>query len=261
MLSRYGAVYEGLTHTGRVRSGNEDDLLCAGRYLPAAHGEAFFGGRVTAGRRDALFGVFDGMGGEAFGEEAAFLAAKTAAGADPGTEDMAAGLLRTVHAMNRAVCDRARMEGVAAMGTTAVMIGLTCTEAVICSIGDSRAYLFRDGVLRMLSEDHVAKRPGQAKGPLTQCLGMDEETGILMPCIRAEPLQAGDLYLLCSDGLTDMLGDDEIREILKERGRDAARALLRSALAAGGRDNITVITLMITARGRRDALRAFLGKR
>ena len=149
MLSRYIALYEGLTHLGRARSGNEDELMCAGAYLPAKHGEASFRGQVTAGERGALFGAFDGMGGEAFGEEAAFLAAKAAAAADPGAEDMAAGLLRSVHEMNRAVCDWARKEGVAAMGTTAVMIGLTGTEAVICNIGDSRAYLFRDGVGNM----------------------------------------------------------------------------------------------------------------
>ena len=246
MLSRYIALYEGLTHLGRARSGNEDELMCAGAYLPARHGEASFSGQVTAGERGALFGAFDGMGGEAFGEEAAFLAAKAAAAADPGAEDLAAGLLRSVHEMNRAVCDWARKEGVAAMGTTAVMIGLTGTEAVICNIGDSRAYLFRDGVLRMLSEDHVMQRPGQKKGPLTRWLGTG--TDILMPCIRIEPLRAGDVYLMCSDGLTDMVGEDEIGWILREHGRDAAGPLMNAALAAGGRDNVTVIVLGITAR-------------
>ncbi|MBQ7184977.1 MAG: serine/threonine-protein phosphatase [Clostridia bacterium] len=248
MYSRYIAVYEGLTHLGRTRSGNEDELLCAGAYLPARHGEASFRGQVTAGERGALFGVFDGMGGEAFGEEAAFLAASSAAAAPPGAEDMAAGLLRSVHEMDRAVCDWARKEGVAAMGTTAVMIGLTGAEAVICNIGDSRAYLFRDGTLKMLSEDHVVKRPGQKKGPLTRWLGTGTETDILMPCVRIEPLRAGDVYLMCTDGLTDMVGDDEILWILREHGRGAAGPLLNAALAAGGRDNVTVIVIGITAR-------------
>ena len=260
MASRYSAEYVCLTHTGRVRSNNEDNFVCAGGFLPSVHGEDSRKGTVTIGKCPVLFGMFDGMGGEAFGEEAAFLAAKTAAGFDLG-EDMAAGLVRLTDSMNRAVCDWARQEGVAATGSTAVMIAFSAAEAAVCNVGDSRAYLFRDGSLRMLSEDHVVRAPGQGKGLLSRCLGMDPDTESPVPAICREPLRAGDLYLLCSDGLTDMLGDGEIQRLLREHRRGPAQALLNAALAAGGCDNVTVLTLAVTARPLRDALRDLIRRK
>ena len=260
MLSSYTVEFECLTHTGHVRNNNEDDFLCAGDLLPAVHGEASRRGTVTAGERAALFGVFDGMGGEAYGEEAAYLAAKTAAGSRIG-EDPAAGLTRIADSMNRAVCDWAQQEGIAATGSTAVMIAFSPAEAVVCNVGDSRAYLFRDGTLRMLSEDHVIRAPGQPKGLLSRCLGMDPDTERPVPSVRREPLRAGDLYLLCSDGLTDMLSDGDIERLLREHRRGSAQALVNAALAAGGRDNVTVLTLAVTARPLRAVLRDLIRKK
>lgn len=155
--------------------------------------------------------------------------------------------------MNGAVCARAAELDSGRMGSTAVLLYLNAREAWVCNVGDSRAFLLRDGELRQLSVDHTdagllaAQGVRGRKPALTQHLGIRPEEMVLEPHFFREKLRPGDWYLLCSDGLTDMVSEEEIRSAA-ETAPDAGqcvRKLTEAALENGGRDNVTVIAVRI----------------
>ena len=154
--------------------------------------------------------------------------------------------------MNQAVCDYGREQRISAMGTTMAMIAFGKKEAYICNLGDSRIYRFSKGNFSQISRDHVLKSCRFGKAPLTQFLGVEETEMKLEPAIAAVPYQDRDRYLLCSDGVTDMLSDREIEEILKleDSIRDIAHALLTRVLDKGARDNTTIILCEVRAENR-----------
>lgn len=242
------------SHIGRIRRSNEDNLFFAGHYLEAEHDHTehpLLDHRVIPAVWTAS--VFDGMGGENYGELASFTAAEHMASSPmrwrdhfrPGEEYLSA----LAQALNSAVvCAQQQMQ-TQRMGTTMVSLMLHSGNAYICNLGDSRAYCLRSGDLVQLSVDHVAPRlarPGR-KPPLTQHLGIDPEEMIIEPHIAVQKYHRGDWYLLCSDGLTDMVTEEEIARILSdaENAASCAEALIASALEHGGRDNITVIAVRI----------------
>lgn len=243
----YRISYAALSHRGNFRPRNQDNFLCAQAYLPSENRgtPTPLTGRLSSGKRP-LFGVFDGMGGEEKGEVAAFLAAEAAArtriGPDP-REDLRHLCLRA----NDAIYDCTAALGLRAMGTTAALVTFADREAHLCNLGDSRIFRLRSGQLTQLSQDHVLPGVRGRKPPLTQYLGMSPEETALEPYVITERIRGGDLYLLCSDGLTDMLPEDEIRDILRAAPpADAAAQLLRQALSRGGKDNITLILCKIS---------------
>ena len=226
--------------------------------LVARHGAGSDVGRHRENNEDAfvaappLYAVCDGMGGAAAGEVASELAARTLA------EAVAAGhpLAEAVALANRAVHERAgaRRE-LAGMGSTLTAMLVRGERAELAHVGDSRAYLLRDGVLRQLTEDHSLVgelvregrlSAGDAAGHpyrnvLTRVLGTDEAVAV----DRLETdLRAGDVVLLCTDGLTGMVGDDDIARLLAAPDpQQAADDLVAAALAAGGLDNVTVVVV------------------
>lgn len=135
------------------------------------------------------------------------------------------------------------------MGTTVVGLYFISSCVYVYNVGDSRAYLFRNRGLTQLSKDHVLRNPvkQKSKAPLTQHLGIDPEYMLVEPYITKHKLNRGDRYLLCSDGITDMINDDEISDIMQsgETEEKCVDQLLRTALAHGGRDNITAIVCEI----------------
>ena len=151
-------------------------------------------------------------------------------------------------ALNAAVLARAGTLMVERMGSTMAALCFTRRGVTACNIGDSRVYILRDGALRQLSVDHVEHWEGRKKTPLTQHLGLDPEELRLEPSICEEALRGGDRFLLCSDGLSDMLEDERIAELLAAApgAEQAARSLLDAALEQGGRDNTTVIVCCLT---------------
>jgi len=225
----------GVTDTGRRRLRNEDAFIC----------------------EPPLFAVADGMGGARAGEVAARLAAAALeeAGAETKGEQGVASLI--VEA-NRRIWERAVADpATAGMGTTvtAALVEADSGTVAIGHVGDSRAYLLRDGGLEQLTTDHslVAElvssgvlTPEEAerhpqRSAITRALGTE-------PTVEAEVFtvagQAGDLFLLCSDGVPVMLSDAQILSALESAGREpatAAEALVAAANAAGGEDNITVV--------------------
>jgi protein phosphatase len=249
----------GLTDIGKLRKRNEDSL-----YLVPDRGVAV---------------VADGMGGHPGGDVASRIAAKTTAELlaqaqepDPGHEAtadrMRATMSRTVLLAHESIraqgAHEPELEG---MGTTltAMVVDAASGTYVVGHVGDSRAYLFRDGRLTQLTRDDtwVQERleadqltPEQAKRHpfghlLTQCLGLEEPP---KPHILVGAVRAGDAYLLCTDGLVSMLDDAEVEKILADHlsvnggppDEAPVRALVDAANAAGGHDNITAALLTIT---------------
>ena len=228
-----------VTDTGRKRRHNEDAYVC----------------------EPPLFAVADGMGGAQAGELASSLAAAALRDDPSGGTGGEARVDELIQQANRRVFERQSQDASAqGMGTTMTVALVEDGHVVIGHVGDSRAYLIRNRRLEQLTEDHslVAElvrsgklSPEEAEGHpqrsvITRALGTDPDVDVDRFSIETKP---GDLFLLCSDGLTSMVDDETIlREV--ERNRDdlksAAKALVRAANKGGGEDNITVVFFEIS---------------
>lgn len=214
---------------------------------------------VTACRETSepfFVSVFDGMGGESYGEAAAYTAASTRANLPvcSDNDNCEEFLIKSSLALNDAVVASAREHKTECMGTTSVELYFKDEVCWVSNVGDSRAYLYRDGLLRQLSVDHcdesyarILPNGKKTKAPLTQHLGIDPEVFVIEPAICRVPVTAGDRFLICSDGITDMLSDAEIAAVLSQNPdvQNCTAALLDAALENGGRDNITVIVCRV----------------
>jgi PPM family protein phosphatase len=222
------------TDTGRQRNANEDSFFT----------------------REPVFVVADGMGGAQAGEVASKAAAEAFAGelASAPPERL---LRETIEGANRSIHEHARDDpGLAGMGTTitAAIVDPEAEEVAIGHVGDSRAYRFRNGRLERLTRDHSLVEEMRRKGQLTEAQAEDHpQRSIITRALGPEPevevdlqtvpAQPGDVFLICSDGLTTMLDDDQIARLLSRASsmQSAVRALVDEANRAGGRDNITVV--------------------
>jgi PPM family protein phosphatase len=225
----------GVTDTGRRRLRNEDAFIC----------------------EPPLFAVADGMGGARAGEIAARLAASALEEAGVETKGEQ-GVTAMIVEANRRIWERALADpATAGMGTTvtAALVDTDSGTVAIGHVGDSRAYLMRDGSLRQLTTDHSlvaelvssgALTPEEAerhpqRSAITRALGTEPTVDVQVLTIAGEP---GDLYLLCSDGLPTMLADSAVAAALERAERDptmAAESLVMAANQQGGEDNITVV--------------------
>jgi len=202
-----------------VRETNED------RYL------------VREGRNGTLIAVADGVGGEAGGEmaSAAAIDALAAGYFNASAAQPAEALAAAIRGANDAVLSAAGESGQKGAASTLVAAAIDGSSAVIGNLGDSRAYLLRDGEIRMVTADHA----GDYQSSITRFVG--DPRGV-QPDVFVETLRAGDRLLLCSDGLTRHVPDADIASTV--RGRDlgnAASALVDLAKSRGGEDNITVV--------------------
>jgi PPM family protein phosphatase len=226
------------TDTGRQRSANEDSVFV----------------------RAPLFVIADGMGGARAGE----VASKTVVDAfeRPLPEAPPERVLKeTIEGANRTVYSLARKDpNLSGMGTTttAAILDESTDEVAIGHVGDSRAYRLRRGKLERLTRDHSLVEEMRRKGQLTEAQAEDHpQRSIITRSVGPEPevevdlqtvpAQAGDVFLLCSDGLTTMLDDEHIERLLARATSmpNAVRALVDEANRAGGRDNISVIAFRV----------------
>lgn len=222
------------TDIGRVRKKNED--------------AAFIG--------NGLYILCDGMGGHQGGEIASNLAVDLLSAALQKEEPSIRALLSSISKANESICQRAQADkALRGMGTTLTALWVAEDQALIAQVGDSRAYLLREGILRQCTHDHsmVAElvrmgklTPEEArthphKNLVTRALGTEERVDAdIFEIVR----QAADRWLLCSDGLSDQVTDAEIASILAEQTLyDAADTLLSLALERGGPDNITMLLM------------------
>lgn len=243
----YQITYACLSHIGRRRRMNQDNFLCGGIY---ARPDAPQGSRVPVtgavlSGQSSLFGVFDGMGGEERGEAASYLAAETAF-RTPRTGTPRQTLETICHGANKAICDFAAQNGLGTCGTTAAMLLTDKNGVELCNLGDSKIFRLTGGEMTQISQDHLSIAPFGQKAPLSQFLGIPPEELVLCPYYASLPYAAGDRYLLCSDGLTDMVPQQQIARILKEHPPEhAAQLLLQNALDNGGKDNVTILVLEV----------------
>ena len=243
-------------HKGKIRSNNEDNFYFMGKYLELKNdglSDPINVEHIENGRN--CFAVFDGMGGENYGEYASYAAAREMQNLN--SEEKLTDIFITkrkylaqmADRLNEAVLESSKELCTKRMGTT--MVALYCGTNYIysCNIGDSRAYCFSLGDFRQISLDHVSLKPlaRGKKAPLTQHLGIDPEDMIIEPYIVKSRIMVGDQYLLCSDGLTDMLNNMEIMDVMRSSNsaEKCVSNLLTAALDKGGRDNITVINCRI----------------
>ena len=252
----YQIEYAYACHMGKVRNNNEDNFWCCGETLAEEHQGIDHVGTGCVPQSDLpLLAVFDGMGGESCGEVASYLAAQSCGdfyrkNKRKLREDPRNFLEEACAEMNRAVCGYSRENRIQSMGTTAALLAFGRDGVFGCNLGDSRIYQARNGQFRQISSDHVLGGMMFGKAPLIQFVGIPEESMKLEPSIVREESAAGIRYLICSDGITDMLADGEIADILAREVpvEETVGILLDRALKKGGRDNATLILCEIKER-------------
>jgi len=226
------------THVGNIRSTNQDTALISG----------------------CLYGVADGMGGHQAGDIASRMTMDLIRDTLRAKAPDSDALRDAVVSVNSAVFARQSEDpALAGMGTTLTVLWEDESTVLLAHVGDSRAYLLRDGELRQVTDDHSLVAEMRRQGLLTEqeaathpyrhmitrAIGTDRD---VEPDILSIDKQAGDIWLICSDGLTGHVGDEDIGRFLKEKPmNDAADGLLAAALDRGGRDNITLIILEVAA--------------
>lgn len=249
-----------LCHKGYVREKNEDNLLFLNHNLQMNHEgstEILFQENIIF-HEEALFGVFDGMGGYYNGEEASWITSEIArktyeklAKGDDFVPDM---LKKICFDANDIICNIMEEKHIK-MGSTASMLHFSKEKLFLCNIGDSPIYRFRDTELVPIYKEHTQRAYFEKvvnmdddeirKFPLTQCIGISQKEFKISPYLKEIDCQDGDIYLICSDGLSDMVKKKEIaNELVKKSSlSDKAKNLMDLALANGGEDNITMILL------------------
>ena len=226
------------THQGLVRASNQDSLLVD----------------------EGIFGVADGMGGHNGGETASRVAVQVLKNALHGKQPEQRALEVGVEAANRRIFDMARHDStLSGMGTTVTLLWENGSTALIGHVGDSRAYRLRDGKLEQMTPDHSVvgellrnkvitpemARTHPYRNVITRAVGVDPYLAV---DVFTQELKENDVWLICSDGLYNMVPDDTMAEILKEAKDDetAAEELMALALENGGTDNITFVIGRVT---------------
>lgn len=254
---RYKVYCSGVSHVGYRRSLNQDNFIYDGRYMETPLNAAHLPfAQYSVHEHPLVVGIFDGMGGEEHGEIASRIAAQEASRIKIAGSSTDALLIFCTNA-NERICQYADEHAIKAMGTTAALLVFTEDVIALCNIGDSKVFRFDGKTLEQLSKDHISVAAHGMKPPLSQNLGIAPSEMIIDPYVAVGQYHAGDMYLICSDGLTDMLKEEEITEVLCDATfNDATDILLENALANGGKDNITIILCQV-ARERKLFKRLF----
>lgn len=243
---RYEILYSCISHIGNARSINQDNFICNGIYMKIDNPEIKFplNGKVIS-KTPTLFGIFDGMGGEECGEVASYIAAKEASAISI-KKDGVPTLTEYCKRANTKICEYAENNAISAMGTTAAMLLCSKDEITLCNIGDSKVFRFANDELEQISKDHVVISAFGTKPSLSQNLGIPPDQLLIEPYLSQGRYKNGDKYLICSDGLTDMLTLEEIKDTLASQHiEESASNLVDKTLKNGGKDNVTVILLEI----------------
>ena len=246
----YYLEYAYVCHRGRIRGKNQDNFVCGHLFLPEQH-ENTPVSFVKEERPDEpfLLAVFDGMGGASGGETASRIAAETFHNWN--LQRSEASLIDGCLESNRRIVQYAQRQRLRSCGTTAAMLLFEDTGIIRCNIGDSRIYRARGSDFELLSEADTFPETGNRRPYLFQYLGIPENEMAIQPHTERYGIAEGDLYLVCSDGLYDMVTDRSILHIIRNADTDTAgKALLQSALNAGGRDNITFFLIRIRMENR-----------
>ncbi len=246
-----------LTHEGRVRENNEDNFFICGTYkkdvLLNRHGTEH--NEIC---EEYLFAVCDGMGGEEFGERASLIAVETL---NEYWQNKCFNINDYIKKTNSKICDEIENNNGTRMGTTLAVLHIKNSIAYAYNIGDSRIYLLRENKLEQISKDHTQTErlirmniitPEEARShperhKLTQHLGIFPEEMIIEPFESEISVNVGDIFLLCSDGITDVLCDEEICKLLRKANsiKECLKMLILKAIKKGGTDNVTAVIVKV----------------
>ena len=219
--------YAGLCLQGLVRVNNEDNLWYPNGCLPMIHGDLpAFHGSVAPGPGAAFASEFGRW-------------AERSCGLVQGEETAVCS------AMNREILSSASKKRM--MGTTVVSLCFGKTGIYGFNLGDSRCYRFSEGKLYALSTDHAVVSPITRRARLTQCLGIPESDFVLEPTVFAADYLKGDLFLLCSDGLTSMVSPVKLQSVLEGQGdlTEKVESLREMVFRRGAEDNVTILLFEI----------------
>ncbi|MCL1816718.1 MAG: protein phosphatase 2C domain-containing protein [Clostridiales bacterium] len=246
---------------GLIRSDNQDNLFINGMIRMDTADNAVFRCSDSV-KHHGIYALADGMGGEKHGELASLIAMQGLNNIKPANGSR--GMEKSLMESNALICDLITKNDGVCIGSTFAGLCIDKKNAEIVNIGDSRVYLLRDGELSQLSRDHTSikqmielgavaaedARLHAQRHKLTQHLGIFASEMIIEPYIKSLLIEANDLFLLCSDGLTEMLEDNTIASLLKLPStiKDKAEALYAAALVKGGIDNITILLVHIERR-------------
>ena len=250
------------TDTGYFRETNEDSFFIDGKCV---HQFGYSEKDLYAETREGthVFGVFDGMGGEDHGELASELCAKALDGAYGHIVSAAPGELHGLmtgvcRSANAAICKMIKERGARAGGSTFAAVCICEGKAHVFWLGDSRVYLYTGSVLKQLTTDHTVAAARIAAGiytaeeavgsrdhhALTNFVGMNRlAEGMTVSAREPIPFKKGHSLLICSDGLTDMIFESEIKQVLSVGYADPASELVTRALLNGGMDNVTCVVI------------------
>jgi protein phosphatase len=243
--------FASLSDRGRVRLNNED---ACGLIVPETPEEL--------SEKGAIFVVADGMGGHRGGEIASQIAVRTilAFYATNSEQDRSHALAFAFREANKTIIQESVADSALfGMGTTCTALALRDGRAYFAHVGDSRGYLLRAGAIEQITKDHSIvgemvrsgiisdedARHHPRRNVITRSLGAQEDTAADVSAVPLE-IQAGDVFLLCSDGLTTYLNDQDLVPVLAESPpEEACKRLVKMANDEGGRDNITVIVVAV----------------
>lgn len=245
---------------GVQRTENEDNLYFNGMIKEETAESFKHYEKMNIKKTHAVFGVFDGMGGYAKGEHAAYITADTAKSVLKNTKssDSKELLKKICVDANTKICDEIKKDLGQRMGATLAMLLFEGSRYHMCNVGDSAVYMMRKGELHKISLEHTEaatyvkiygeEPPKDKKFPLTQHIGMSDNLSRFNPYYTSDNVIEGDIFLLCSDGLTDMLDDAEISRIINSSRplSGIGKILLNNALDRGGTDNISFILIKAT---------------
>lgn len=258
----------GISEIGSVRENNEDNLYMSGTFRNNTNVRMFSYGleKITD---CALFAVCDGMGGEAFGEEASWIAVSGLSFIEnhlirKSKDDFSDLIISYLRQANKRVCDRIKEHNGTRMGTTFAGLCLRHESFQVANLGDSRIYLYRDNKLTQLTKDHTqaqnladlgiidqaAVKSHPDRHALIQHLGIFPQEFLIEPSLSVEDrLLPNDIFILCSDGLSDQLSENCISDFLsQDEGLNiSAEKLVGQAMSSGGKDNITLIIIKVIA--------------
>ncbi len=241
---KYIVAYACVSHVGKLRQINQDNYICGQTIRSNDISCSYTEGTFTSGRT-AMLGAFDGLGGEERGEIASLIAAEKASRLSFG-RDIIKTVIGYCDEVNNDICEYVKRNSLSHMGTTVALLVFGKKEIILCNVGDSKIFRISNGNLKQISYDHVIDAvPGQ-KPLLIQNLGIPIDELKIIPYLSRGDYFCGDKYLICSDGLTDMVSTEKIREIIQHNDlKHSVNNLLQIALENGGRDNITIIVTEI----------------
>ncbi len=244
---------------GKIRENNEDNFYCD--YI-GYRKEKNFTFMKSVNSVSGIFAVCDGMGGEAYGEEASYIAVETLEQLSGEINSVSPEKLHDAvnnyaNVANRRICEMVEEKLCKRSGSTLAMVRIVGEYVYTFNIGDSRVYFFSDGKIQQITQDQTLAmqklkaniyteeeaRNSPDSHKITSFLGVDDRR-IGLNSLKYEPFEIGDRkILICSDGLTDMCNDDEIAEILSSYSENYAEQLVQKALENGGEDNVTCVVI------------------